>query len=382
MRVPQELINAIVSYVDHGDDLEILLNLLRASSQSTTTSVHLQAPATYAQLWAMVALSPNVLSTIHHLRITGQMSDIAQPEKLHLPAILDGCSSLRILHIDQCYEHWTYEFSGLEQRALYRAMQRPGLVALRLETSISVLPPSLKAMALSRVRQVDRPLAEFIGLDVGSSMATLEELRSDEMSLPFVRMMLKCAHPFRKLRRLLLTSGIYNAPDVRATPHLDYLFLRHESYQWPMYNLSHHTALRALHIQGPLVPTGFDSFGHVAAALRSLPAENPLEQFTLTIACSLREVDQMTEYWRELDELLSSEEHFAHLREVCIILRVREWLDGCVGPRLMTLMYGLTIMELVPKTSARRILRVYDGLWLRGPSDSLVLPPADQVVSP
>lgn len=403
MRIPQELVNAIISYIDHSDDLEPLLNLLRASSVFSPPicsnlrrlSVHLQAPATYAQLWAMAALSPDVLPAIHHLRITGQLSNsnTAQPEKNHLAAMLDACTGLRILHIGLFFKRWSNEFLEQEQRALYRAMERPGLVALRLERiafgynsaeeiSRLVLPPSLKALALTRIRQIYFPLAEPI--EGESSMAMLEELHSDETSLSFARLMLSSAHSFGKLRRLVLTSERYGAPDILATPNLCYLLLRSVSFQPPVYNLSQHAALRTLHIESPFERLGIDSFGHIADALRSLPQRNSLEQFILTIICTRGPEDDDLELWRGLDEALSSEERFVYLCEVCIVLRVKEWrlADDDQKTTLTGKRYDLTLEGLLPKTWARGILGGYQEPLVGDPLSSSVGNPLGGSVPP
>lgn len=85
----------------------------------------------------------------------------------------------------------------------------------------------------------------------------------------------------------------------------------------------------------------------------------------LTIICVRDLVDDEPEFWRGIDDILSEEERFAHLHDVCIVLRVKEsfselWLaDDDWSTTLTGTTYDLTFEDVVPKTWAPGILRVY-----------------------
>ncbi|TRM59628.1 hypothetical protein BD626DRAFT_507819 [Schizophyllum amplum] len=345
MLLPQELVNDIVSHIDHGKDLQVIHDLLLASSAIFSPQichnlhrlpVHLKATNDYSTLSSISALSADILPNVHILRIDDQpFQRLLEPRERHLPTLLDRCTGLR-------NAEWSFAYPEQHRRALYRAMQRQTLVSLSLtwikfqnnaimELGGLTLPPNLKSITLSSVSVLDGNyfLAQPVQLDGGAS--GIEELQTDVLSLPFARLMYRPPrpYPYGNLRALVLSTygGSLESPDpdsslLRANPLLSYLHLRTELNSMPSYDLSDKTALRTLVLHFYLMRTIF-SVANIVIMLRTFPRPNSLERVHLIGITTNKNIEEEVEHWQAMDDVLASEEQFPALGHVHLHLSQR-----------------------------------------------------------
>ncbi|KAL1659658.1 hypothetical protein GGF50DRAFT_13909, partial [Schizophyllum commune] len=145
MRIPQELIDTVISHLKIGDDLITAYYLFQASpsvfSRQICLNLHndLVCLSTdnsgYTALAAIFRLCPSIYQHVYQLHIERSPTSELHPDEYALPAILDACVGLRALHIRSVYHNdsWKTCFPDAHRRAIYQSMQRPTLETLSLQ---------------------------------------------------------------------------------------------------------------------------------------------------------------------------------------------------------------------------------------------------------
>ncbi|TRM59635.1 hypothetical protein BD626DRAFT_507852, partial [Schizophyllum amplum] len=355
MHLPQELVNEIVAYIKHGKNLKILLNLLQASSTVFSPQIclnlhhlpiHIETADDYSLLSSISSLSADILPSLRILTIE-EAPDIR----------------LRSLEYSICHRFSmdapASRPSRYHRRAIYRAIQRPTLVSLSLawahfghsditEFGGLTLPPSLRKITLYCVSVAHESHFATQPAHPDGGAPGIEELRTDDISVPFARLMFRPPHPYpyRNLRTLSFntygreTSSQTANPSavlLHANPHLEYLLLGTEAHNIPTHDLSKNTALKTLVISFYVSGMVF-SVVNIAAMLNTFSRSNILERVFVSGISNNTMIEAEAEHWQALDVVLASKIHFPALLGV--------ELDFCKGenmrctPKIERLMRG------------------------------------------
>ncbi|KAI5888163.1 uncharacterized protein SCHCODRAFT_02635905 [Schizophyllum commune H4-8] len=329
MRLPQELVDAVVAYVQHETGNEIVLNLLQASTTVFLPQIcfNLQHEAicldsyhSYRHLFEITKLCPAVLPCIWHLRVNAD-ARLLDGFLSALPAVLlNDCTCLRSLHVSVTGRSIEWTMLPISYRAaLYKCMQLPTLEKLQLQ-SITVtpaaveeftapsLPPHLKTISISRIWMVSGTYfsTQPTMARLGCTSATTT-FSCDHQSLPFARLLYNPRpYPFGDLHELELASddaGVDSAAQqiLAENPRLAHLTCQCSSSFLPAYNLRENIALRTLTLRFRIpvetwAPVGFPE------VLKSIPGSGTrtLESFSLFVSTEETAID----YWRAVDEAL------------------------------------------------------------------------------
>ncbi|TRM58965.1 hypothetical protein BD626DRAFT_510266 [Schizophyllum amplum] len=370
MHLPQELVNEIVAYIKHGKNLKILLNLLQASSTVFSPQIclnlhhlpiHIETADDYSLLSSISSLSADILPSLRILTIE-EAPDIRlqEPRIQHLPSLLDGCTGIQALSIRPCETDWSLAFPEQHRRAIYRAIQRPTLVSLSLawahfghsditEFGGLTLPPSLRKITLYCVSVAHESHFATQPAHPDGGAPGIEELRTDDISVPFARLMFRPPHPYpyRNLRTLSFntygreTSSQTANPSavlLHANPHLEYLLLGTEAHNIPTHDLSKNTALKTLVISFYVSGMVF-SVVNIAAMLNTFSRSNILERVFVSGISNNTMIEAEAEHWQALDVVLASKIHFPALLGVeldfCQVVVDRRPSDGHDVPEYM-----------------------------------------------
>ncbi|KAL1751250.1 hypothetical protein FB107DRAFT_294049 [Schizophyllum commune] len=337
MRLPQELVDAIVAHVERGIDL---INLLCASRtvffsqvfrRLRDVFVHLSTDDAYCLLIDLLEDHPAALSQMRLLEISLE-SYTQNIAKCHgLPALFNACTGIRVLCI--C--------------ALYRCMQLPTLEELHFDwTSFDAaainelralaLPPALRHISARRLRAAPAArdslgLVVFFERLLGRDNAlAVESFKCDRESVAAGMLLFRAREGYsgRKLRTLDLNVDTSPADEgtpgdvqpqtlLMANPQLEHFVLRIE--HWPLptpCDLSGNKALRTLTIDFPRWrESGYARF--VAGILRSISegGRRNLERFEFIGQGSAVNEPERGDYWPSIDVALS---RFEELKAVTV----------------------------------------------------------------
>lgn len=231
MRVPQELVDDIVTRVQRWQDL---LTLIRASEAVFSSQVclslhdvvvHIASDDSQYALRDALQYHPSTLSHIHRLEISRDWQPNHSWEADHFPKLMDACTELRELRISMgCCQGWVDRFPPLHRLAIYRSMQRLSLEELHLEGAsfstqalkelLSVpMPPGLRHLSLlqatiARDAQIFTAPYLIDDLTLRGTRIVVESLAIDHTSvLPGMLIFGGRAHdPERELRELHITG--------------------------------------------------------------------------------------------------------------------------------------------------------------------------------
>ncbi|KAL1758860.1 hypothetical protein FB107DRAFT_206379 [Schizophyllum commune] len=389
MRLPQELVNAIVAQIPQRGKLRTILRLLRASPSVFSSQicldlhhelVHLSSEKSYQRLIKISRLSPFVFANIWHLRIgfcppRGHLS-----EEYSLPTIVCACTGLRSLHLDPV--DWsTQPPDCYNRRAVYMAMQIPTLEMLRLEriqfpreamTEFAALhmPPRLQTI---RVCQIELPDEEHSPAQPSATQSgwpsEMTTLVCDLESLPFVRLLYReRPYPFGNLRELEVNlggwaSGTQVQELLSANPHLERLTLRCGYFPLPAYNLSNNVELRSISIRSNVLSATWCPTG-VADLLETIPDAgiNRLAHFKLSSIIDGARSREADDAWRAMDAALC---RFGMLRAVDVHLNIVRTghvdVLGLAGISERKAWRLSELREFLGKTHERGVLKITSG---------------------
>ncbi|KAL1725538.1 hypothetical protein EV714DRAFT_239956 [Schizophyllum commune] len=356
MRLPQELVDAIVAHVERGIEL---INLLCASRKVFSSQVfrslrhvfvHLSTDDAYGLLIDLLEDHPAALSQIRLLEISLESYTQNIPKWHGLPALLDACTGIRVLCI--CvghYREWVQQFPQMHRQGLYRCMQLPTLEELHFDwTSFDAaainelralaLPPALRHVSARRLRAAPAArdslgLVVFFERLLGRDNAlAVESFKCDRESVAAGMLLFRAREGYsgRKLRTLDLTVDTSPADEgtpgdvqpqtlLMANPQLEHFVLRIE--HWPLpapCDLSGNKALRTFTIDFPRWrESGYARF--VAGILRSISegGRRNLERFEFIGQGSAANEPERGDYWPSIDVALS---RFEELKVVTVRL--------------------------------------------------------------
>ncbi|KAL1745711.1 hypothetical protein HDZ31DRAFT_35936 [Schizophyllum fasciatum] len=360
MRIPPEIVNAIVALFKHEEDLQIILDLLRASPRAfapqicmnlhdPSQSVVLQPDGSYNLLSAILSISPDIAPHIYHLRISrGGLgsSRWLDVEERAMPALLDACVGLRRLCVDFGYGDYSRrqqasfcELPTSHQRALHEAMQRPTLQTLQMEhitfnvpfgsvmtLSLPAAPAHLSTLVLRRVA-LDRRTPGPVQYAQLSRPSSLEVLVCDGDGIQSLHVLYRAPRSchFRNLRTVHYiwegSRGDKRASDLfRANPHIPDLMLTAKSrYFLRPLDLSKNEGLRVLTLN--FAEVEFGRADGIASLLSTIPSHCGLERLRLLdVSPKLEELSGgEASLWRDIDTALC---RFDALR--CVEVRLTE----------------------------------------------------------
>ncbi|KAI5888161.1 uncharacterized protein SCHCODRAFT_02550569 [Schizophyllum commune H4-8] len=384
MRLPQELVDAITSNLQLGDDLITAYYLLQASPLIFSPQislnlhhdlVHLSAGSSrYTTLSAVFRLCPSICSHVYQLQIERSPTSELHPEEYALPALLDACVSLRSVHIYSVHlsDSWDTRFPDAHRRAIYRAIQRPSLETLGLqgfsfgpsaiiELGALHMPPELKTIRLAEcsLRSGNYFMAQAsTAAGAEGAAPSVRELACDQYSLQFARLLFRAPrrYPFGDLRTLKLTfmtGGDHDSDHerlrqlLRANPRLEDLTLRTAPSLLPIRDISGAVTLRSLKIDYTPRLSGCNP-RCIADVLNSIsPSSVPtLEQFHLVGVTNAQGVlaGAVRDVWPQIDAALC---RFPALKMVGVAVQVTKHEEAVLR---------LSTANLLPSTRARGIL--------------------------
>ncbi|KAL1751247.1 hypothetical protein FB107DRAFT_278846 [Schizophyllum commune] len=315
MRVPQELVNEIISHVEwRGSDTAHLVRLLEASApvfSSQICAILHERPVefsveNYRSLSAISELCPEAMDSIWHVTIERNQprahpqhrEETYHQEETGLARLLDACTRLRSISVDLRMQGWQEGLQCEEQReAIYRAMQRPSLQSLSISRTrlgeedearfrSLKLPASLRSVRVSTIGTFEAYAAET---EVPSRLPELRELAFDDCCVNFVFMMGFASCCALKTLEYCADGSIDDghliAQLLRANTGLECLTLGTVSgpfSRFPQYDLSHIRALRSLIV---VLETRVhrSAIENVASTVGTIRDIGSLDTFTLMI---------------------------------------------------------------------------------------------------
>ncbi|KAI5888160.1 uncharacterized protein SCHCODRAFT_02635895 [Schizophyllum commune H4-8] len=341
MRLPQELVDAIVAHVKRGIDLITLLCASRTvfffqvSRSLRHVFVHLATDDSYRLLMDLLKDHPSAPSEIRLLEISLESYRESNPDWSALPALLDACTGIRVLRI--CVGHygeWMQQFPPTHRHALYLRMQLPTLEELHFDwTSFDAgainelralsRPPALRHISARRLRAAPAArdslgLVVFFERLLGRDNAlAVESLKCDRESVA-AGMLLFRAREGRQMRVLDLTVDTSPADEgtpgdvkpqtlLMANPQLEHFVLRIEHWSLPtMVDLSGNKALRTLTIDFPRWRESREA-GYVVGVLDSISeaGRRNLERFEFIGAGRAANEPDHGYFWCTIDAALS-----------------------------------------------------------------------------
>ncbi|KAI5888155.1 uncharacterized protein SCHCODRAFT_01329166 [Schizophyllum commune H4-8] len=336
MRVPQELVDEIISRVEWRDsDMAHLVRLLEASAPVFSAQICAnlrEQPVDFSvdnfrSLSTISAICPEAMDSVWHVTIERERNQAhthhreetyhqeeayhreemaPQEEKYHeeetgLARLLDACSCLRSLAIDLNMQGWQEGLPYAEQKeAIYLAMQRPTLQRFSLshtrlgeedEARFRALriPVGLRSVRLRMIVTFEAYAAE-VDSEVPTPFPELRELAFDDCCVNFVCMMGLASCCSLSTMEYCADGNIHDdhltAQLLRANAHLQHLTLGTVSgpfSRFPKYDLSHIRAVRSLttiletRVHGSAIE-------NVASTIRTIRDVGSLDTFTLMIS--------------------------------------------------------------------------------------------------
>ncbi|KAL1751248.1 hypothetical protein FB107DRAFT_278847 [Schizophyllum commune] len=381
MRVPQEVVNQIISHVEWPTfRMRCIMRLLEASVPIFCPQIcanFRMKPVDFSvnnqhHLSTIFALCPAVKDSIWHVVIERNKprERSHNQEERELARLLDACSSLRSLTVSLCMQSWTEGLRHEEQRrAIYRAMQRPTLESLSLflmllrpEDEIVfrslAFPESLRVVRLSGVG-VFRLSDVMAPLQPAPPVLSLESLVVDEGSLDFTRSMrFASCHCLTKLDFTSAGKAVDDnhviAQLLRANAGLQFLILRNDYLpKFPVFDLSHNSALRSVYmILRRSAPSVLEN---IALSLATIPAMVVLETLTFYFPPERSAIRmQDSQHWHALeDALMRAGGQAPRLVKLCL------W--GYMDRKVSSLTkehFCRTVRDLLPRLDERGILEV------------------------
>ncbi|KAL1674351.1 hypothetical protein EV122DRAFT_220790 [Schizophyllum commune] len=330
MRLPQELVDAIVACVEHEKGHQILLSLLQASPTVFLPQVCLNLQhepiclnsyQSYRYLIEISRLCPAVLPSIWHLKVGASPTPLNAVLLNQSVVLLNDCTCLRSLHISASGAGRSNEWSTLPARfraALYKCMQLSTLEMLQLR-SVKVTPaaveeftapsppPHLQTICISGITMVSGTYfsTQPTMAQLGCTSSTTN-FSCDHQSLPFARLLYNPRpYPFGDLHKLELAScepwmDSATQQILADNPRLADLILQCTAWL-PPYSLRANIALRTLTLRFCVPvetwrPLGFPE------VLNSIPESGTrtLESSSLVVSAE----ETMIDYWPAVDASL------------------------------------------------------------------------------
>ncbi|KAI5888151.1 uncharacterized protein SCHCODRAFT_02635873 [Schizophyllum commune H4-8] len=315
MRVPQELVDEIVSYMASETDLEIFVRLLEASYSLFAPQISkllpqlpvvLQRKRHYHALQDIHELFPEATDpSVRHVVV-----QLLKPLSTHncedvlLPSVLEACIDLRSLAFDLNGMLWSEATVSAAYRLFdviqYSALESLSLSRVRFKKSdidvfsALVLPATLHDLRLHQVEVSSSLYRAHLGAmipDADLQKPSLVNLTLDGPSLCFARMFTDAVFPCTSedLRSLDYTpmswiDHIQLRDLLRASPHLQHLTLRKgddENYSSD-HNLFGCAALCSLCICFA-TPAGHRTVPSVLRTIETIPETAPFELLTFAI---------------------------------------------------------------------------------------------------
>ncbi|KAI5826084.1 hypothetical protein K523DRAFT_395702 [Schizophyllum commune Tattone D] len=317
MRVPQELVDKIVSNLAHETDLEIFVRLLEASPSLFSPQISkilpdlpvvLQRKRHYHALQDVTELCrETMIPSVRHVAV-----QLPKPlgsyncENVLLPSVLEGCTDLRSLSFDLSGMPWSKATGSAAYCRLSEVIQFSALDSLSLSRirfkksdidvfSALVLPGSSRVLRLHQVEVASSLYRARLGATLPDSdlqKPSLASLTLDEPSLGFARIFTDALFPCTSecLRSVDYSPvswvGHLQLRDLlRATPCLQHLTLR-KGDDNTNYTSDHDlwlcASLRSLCICFEK-PAGFDTVPSVLRTLQTIPETAPFEMLTFAI---------------------------------------------------------------------------------------------------
>ncbi|KAL1718344.1 hypothetical protein EV715DRAFT_291397 [Schizophyllum commune] len=400
MRIPQELIDTIISHLKLGDNLITAYYLLQASplvfSRQICLNLHddlvcLSAGNSgYTTLAAISRLCPSIYRHVYQLQIERSPTSELHPDEYALPAILDACAGLRALHIRSVphNDSWKTRFPDAHRRAIYQSMQRPTLGTLSLqgfsfgpsaimELGALNMPPELKTIRLETclLRSGNYFMTQPSIADGAEGGApSVREFACDQYSLQFARLLFRAPrrYPFGELRALVFTftTGGDHGDDqerlrqlLRANPRLEDLTLRTAPSMLPIQDIPDGMALRSLTLDYSPRLLGCDP-RRIARILHSIhtSSERTLEEFRLVSVTKVQGVvtEGAPNAWPDIDAALCrfpalkrvefvKPERIPATEDLTLVMQVKKRKEGHMRARLW---------KRLPSTRARGILDI------------------------